>query len=156
MVIVLTSSGLDLGFGPRSGQTKDQNIGTCCKINTCTKMYVFNVFLLYLTKYFVFFAKIRSWKLNHQITMPVYTRLQCLCTPDYNACVHQITMPVYTRLQCLCTCVPVYTVVKTFQVESVCYIFLHFTVVNLKYGTIGRYHLEKNQCLDDLTFSFWF
>jgi hypothetical protein len=36
---------------------------------------------------------------------------------------------------------PVYTVVKTFQVESVCYIFLHFTVVNLKYGTIGRYHL---------------
>ena len=30
MVSVLASSAVDLGFEPRSGQTKDYNIGICC------------------------------------------------------------------------------------------------------------------------------
>ena len=30
MVIVLTSSAIDCGFEPRSGQTKDCEIGICC------------------------------------------------------------------------------------------------------------------------------
>jgi hypothetical protein len=30
MFIVLASSAVDRGFGPRSGQTKDYEIGICC------------------------------------------------------------------------------------------------------------------------------
>jgi hypothetical protein len=48
MVSVLTSSAVDRGFEPRSGQTKDYKIGICCFSTKYAALNVFTEILLFI------------------------------------------------------------------------------------------------------------